>query len=42
MEMDSCFAEIPFLVDRIVQFIDVETLGLKFMEYKNLAMTYFL
>ena len=29
MEMDSCFAEIPVLVDGTVQFIDVETLVLK-------------
>ena len=29
MEMDSCFAEIPVLVDGKVQFIDVETLVLK-------------
>ena len=26
MEMDSCFAEIPVLVDGTVQFVDVETL----------------
>ena len=29
MEMNSCFAEIPVLIDGIVQFIDVETLVLK-------------
>ena len=29
MEMDSCFAEVPVWVDRIVQFIDVKTLVLK-------------
>ena len=29
MEMDLCFAEIPVLVDGIVQYIDVETLVLK-------------
>ena len=29
MEMDSCFAEIPVLVDGTVQFVDVETLVLK-------------
>ena len=29
MEMDSCFAEIPVWVDRIVQFVNVETLVAK-------------
>ena len=29
MEMGSCFAEIPVLVDGLVQFIDVETLVFK-------------
>ena len=29
MEMDSCFAEIPVLVDGTVQFVEVETLVLK-------------
>ena len=29
MEMNSCFAEIPVLIDSTVQFIDVETLVLK-------------
>ena len=29
MEMNLCFAEIPVLIDGIVQFIDVETLVLK-------------
>ena len=29
IEMDSCFMEIPVLVDGIVQFMDVETLVLK-------------
>ena len=29
MEMNSCFAEIPVLIDSTVQFIDVERLVLK-------------
>ena len=29
MEVNSCFAEIPVLIDSTVQFIDVETLVLK-------------
>ena len=29
MEIGSYFAEIPVLIDRIVQFVDVETLVLK-------------
>ena len=29
MEMNSCFTEIPVLIDSTVQFIDVETLVLK-------------
>ena len=35
MEMDSCFAEIPVLVDRIVQFKDVETLVLNVHEVQE-------
>ena len=38
MEMDSCFAEIPVLVDGTVQVIDVEMLVLKGTGYKNRAM----
>ena len=29
MEMNSCFTDIPVLIDGIIQFIDVETLVLK-------------
>ena len=32
MEMDSCFAEIPILVDGSVQFIDIETLVLQVLK----------
>ena len=41
VEMDSCFAEIPVLVDGKLQFIDVETLVLTCMEHKNLVTNYY-
>ena len=40
MEMDSCFGEIPVWLDVSVQFFDVGTRVLKFIEYRNRAMMY--